>query len=93
MKIFVRFKCYHLQYKLGSLTIVLHQQTRQGKKGKCNQATIAQTMNQDPLYLVLPMASCGSTSFSTPSFFHLQSGSNTSFCETYFTHLQSRKTP
>lgn len=63
MKIFMRFKCYHLQYKLGSHTIMFHQQTRQEKKKrKCNQATIAQTMNQDSFYLVLPMASCGSTS-------------------------------
>lgn len=36
MKIFMRFKCYHLQYKLGSHTIMLHQQTRQEKKKKEN---------------------------------------------------------
>lgn len=32
MKTFMRFKCYHLQYKLGSPTIMIHQQAREEEK-------------------------------------------------------------
>lgn len=32
MKTLIRFKCYHLQYKLGSLTIMIHQRTRKEEK-------------------------------------------------------------
>ena len=58
----MRFKCYHLQYKIGVTHSHDSPANKARRKGKCNQATVAQTMNQDSFHLVLPKASCGSTS-------------------------------
>lgn len=33
----MKFKCYHLQYKLGSPTIMIHQQTRKEKENVIKQ--------------------------------------------------------
>lgn len=71
---------------------MIHQQTRQEEKENVIKQPLHRPWIRTLFIWFCQRLPVGALHFSTPSFFHLPHGSNTSCCEPYFTHLWSRKT-